>query len=415
MFVRVLLMTLAVTSLAFANDFTAWRENTPVGELQLRILSLKPGDVLELESGTHQGPIVIHTPGVTLRGQQGARVVGNDKGTVISVEADNVQVEGLIISESGQSHDRVDAGIAIRNAKGVTIKNNRIEDCLFGIDIANAKNVSVENNHISSKGLPLGLRGDAIRLWSSQDIEIKNNHWSDTRDTVSWYSERVNFLNNESTRSRYSIHSMYSKRLMIRGNQFRGNSVGIFIMYGEGTLVLDNVVSDSVGATGLGLGMKETSGLYARGNKFLYCASGILVDHSPWQPTSKDWFQENTLAFNNVGVLFSDARPGNLFQKNRFISNMVDVDSESRHPSQSEWIENYWDSYDGFDRNRDGVGDTPYRILKFSDLLSGSHPMAQFFHGSPVATLVSIVERMLPLTEPIELIVDPKPRLMKEP
>lgn len=414
MWVRVLFVALGISSLALANNFTSWREeSSSVGELQLQILALKEGDVLDLKPGEHKGPIVIRTPKVTIRGERGARIVGDEKGTVVLVEANDVRLEGITISGSGQSHDRVDAGIAIRNANGVKVKNTRIEDCLFGIDIANAKHVELEKNHISSKGLPLGLRGDAIRIWSSKDIDVKENYWSDTRDTVSWYSERVNFLNNESTRSRYSIHSMYSKRLMMRGNKFSGNSVGIFIMYGEGTLVLDNIVSDSVGATGLCLGMKETSGLYARGNKFLYCAAGILVDHSPWNPNSKDWFQENVLAFNNVGVMFSDARPGNRFEKNRFVSNMVDVDSESRHSSQSEWVENFWDNYDGFDRDKDGIGDTPYRILKYSDVLSGSHPMAQFFHGSPVATLVSIVERMLPLTEPTELIVDPKPRLGK--
>ncbi len=412
MFAFLLVIACAFSSSALANNFTTWREDgASVGELQLQIVSLKPGDTLDLARGEYQGPIIIRTPGITVRGQGDARITGSGKGTVVLVEADDVHLEGLIISGSGQSHDQVDAGIAIRNGKGVTVKDVKIEDCLFGIDIANAHNVSIEKSRISSKGLPLGLRGDAIRLWSSKDIVIKENYWSDTRDTVSWYSERVHFLNNEATRSRYSIHSMYSKRLMIRGNQFRNNSVGIFIMYGEGTMVLDNVVSDSVGATGLCLGMKETSGLYARGNKFLYCAAGILVDHSPWEPSSKDWFQENTLAFNNVGVLFSDARPGNLFEKNRFISNLLDVDSESRQPSRSEWVENSWDAYDGFDRDRDGIGDTPYRILKYSDLLSGAHPMARFFHGSPVATLIGIVERMLPLTEPTELIVDPKPRL----
>jgi nitrous oxidase accessory protein len=394
-----------------ASGVSDWRQDkSPLGALQAKVAALRPGETLRLEPGAYEGPIAIRTAGVAIVGGPGVRIVGQGSGTVIVVEADDVVLDGLAITGSGTSYDQIDAGLAIRDAKGVTAKNLTIDNCLFGIDVSNARDVLLEGNKISSKDLSLGLRGDAIRLWATKDAVIRGNHWADARDAVSWYSERVRFEDNEATRSRYSIHSMYTKSLLIKGNRFYENSVGIFIMYGEGTTVLDNVVRHSVGATGIGLGMKETSSLYARGNTFVYCATGILVDNSPWEPTARDWFQENHIALNGTGVMFSSGREGNLFEGNTFQGNMVDVDTESRSPSRSLWKGNRWDAYDGFDRDADGVGDTPFRVLKYSDLMASSHPMAGFFEATPVAALVALVERLLPLTEPVVLLSDAAPR-----
>lgn len=396
---------------AFASGVSGWRQDkTPLGALQVRVAALRAGETLRLEAGTHEGPIAIRTTGVSVVGGPGVRIAGQGSGTVILVEADDVVLDGLTITGSGFSYDQIDAGLAIRDAKGVTARNLTIDNCLFGIDVSNARDVLLEGNKISSKDLSLGLRGDAIRLWATKGAVIRGNYWADARDAVSWYSDRVTFEDNEATRSRYSIHSMYSKSLLIKGNRFYRNSVGIFIMYGEGTTVLDNVVRHSVGATGIGLGMKETSSLYARGNTFVYCATGILVDNSPWEPTARDWFQENHIALNGTGVLFSNGREGNFFESNVFQGNAIDVDTESRSPSRSLWKGNRWDAYDGFDRDNDGIGDTPFRVFKYNDLMAGSHPMAGFFKATPVAVMVELVERLLPLTDPVVLLSDVAPR-----
>jgi nitrous oxidase accessory protein len=391
-------------------DLTGWhRPSAALGDLQLRIAALQPGETLVLEEGDHEGPIVIRTPGITLHGKKNSSVRGRGKGSVIVVEADNVTLENFAITGSGDSYDQVDAGIAVRNSKNTVLRQLRISDSLFGIDVANSQGVRIENNKISSKNLDLGLRGDAIRLWASRDVHVLNNFWSDTRDAVSWYSQQVTFAGNEATRSRYSIHSMYSNSLMIEDNHFYGNSVGIFIMYGEGTTLLNNTISQSLGPTGMALGMKETSSLYASGNRFLYCAIGVLVDNSPLQPGSGNWFKDNQIAFNTTGVLFSNGRKGNQFVSNRFESNHTDVDSESRRISESLWENNFWDNYDGFDRDKNGVGDTPFRVLRYFDLKTSTHPVTGFFYGAPVASLVNFVERLLPLTEPVEILRDEKP------
>jgi nitrous oxidase accessory protein len=395
-------------------DLTSWRQQTIVGELQLRVNELKQGDTLHLKSGRHEGPIIIRTPHVTIEGSHGTVIDGQGHASVIVIQADGVKLKNLTIRGSGSSHDQVDAGIAVLAVRNIEIQAVRIEDCLFGIDVAGAEDVKLENSHIASKKLELGVRGDAIRLWSSKRVNIIGNTWTDTRDAVVWYSQNVNFERNRAQRARYSVHSMYTKSLIIRDNVFEHNSVGIFIMYGEGTSVLRNVIKHSLGPTGLALGLKETSNVFAQDNSFIYCAAGILVDNSPMAPNSRNWFQNNLTAYNEVGVLLGGTREGNEFRGNIFRGNSRDVDSETRQPSRSLWLGNTWDQYDGFDRNKDGIGDTAFVVRRYGDLLTSSHPSARFFHGSPILVFIELMERLLPLTDPIELATDTQPRLLHE-
>lgn len=399
-------MALAESSLA------AWRGKVNPGPLQARIDKLKTGDVLEL-TGVEQGPILISTPGVTLDGLGRGVIDGQGRDTVVVVAADNVTIRGLTIRHSGEFNPRVDAGVAVTSANHVRLEKLKIEEVLFGIDISDAEQVVIRGCEISSKkAFEFNNRGDAIRIWSSKDIQVEGNHWTDARDAVAWYSERVRFIGNRAERTRYSVHAMYSKSLFVEGNVFENNSVGMFIMYGEGTTVLNNTVRRSAGVTGIGLGLKETSGVYAKGNSFVYCATGILVDNSPWEPSTRNWILQNELKFNDVGVLLANDRH-NEFRQNVFESNRHDVDSEQRRKSPSEWIGNYWGDYEGFDRDGDGIGDTPHVPRKYGDLLTGSHPSARYFAGSPVLAIISLIERLVPLTEPIELLEDPEPRRLR--
>lgn len=404
-------LCLAGLSVQATEDLTPWREAVKTGEFQATIDRLRPGETLKLSAGTYRGPIAIRTPRVTIVSDDGATISAEGKGSVVVIEAEGVSIRGLRIERSGSSYEQVDAGISVRSTADVRLENNVIEDCLFGIDISGSRLVTLTGNRISSKSLALGLRGDGIRVWASDDVGIFRNFWSDTRDVVSWYSKRVRIEDNEGTRSRYSLHSMHSTDLFIKNNFFHENSVGIFLMYGQGATILDNRVQSSLGSTGIGLGMKETSGVYSQGNSFLYCATGILVDNSPWLPASRNWFVKNQIAFNQIGVLFSNDRAGNEFRTNVLRGNALDADTESRNGSHGLWVDNIWDRYDGFDENRDGVGDTPYVLKKYADILTSSDPASGFFRHSPVLVLIDVIARLIPTTDPAVILKDERPHV----
>ncbi len=139
-----------------------------------------------------------------------------------------------------------------------------------------SENNIVRRNHISSKAIDLGMRGDAIRLWYSFNNKVTDNTVTDSRDMVVWYSKDNVIARNSATRGRYSLHFMYSQENLVEDNKFFDNSVGIFLMYSDGVIIRNNYIAQATGATGMGIGFKETSEVTVEGNKVLYCGTGLL-------------------------------------------------------------------------------------------------------------------------------------------
>jgi nitrous oxidase accessory protein NosD len=53
---------------------------------------------------------------------------------------------------------------------------------------------------------------------------------------------------------------------------------------------------------------------------------------------------------------------------NIFEGNLTHVAQAGRNTnSLNQWRGNHWDDYQGFDRDGDGVGDTPYELYSYAD------------------------------------------------
>ncbi|MBF0447662.1 MAG: nitrous oxide reductase family maturation protein NosD [Magnetococcales bacterium] len=377
-------------------------------DLQLQIDATAPGASLTLAAGLYQGPVTIKHP-MTLIGQEGAIIDGGGTGTVLTVLADNVTVKNLHLQGSGQLHNNVDACIHLKG-DGNQILNNHLSSCLFGIDVAESDHNLIAGNQISSYDLELGLRGDALRLWYSKNNIVRDNSVKNSRDIVVWYSGDNLLEGNRVEGGRYSIHFMYANGNTIRKNQFEGNAVGIFLMYTENILVEENIIRNAAGATGLCLGMKDSSQVQIIGNQLIYCSSGIYLDQSPYQPDTENLFKDNEVAFNGIGVLFHMSLKGNRFVGNRFIGNFIPVSVDSRgHAKDSIWSGNYWDTYQGFDRNDDNIGDTPFKLYFHADKLWMDAPNLKFFFGSPVLEALDFLEKLAPFSDPELVMQDDSP------
>ncbi|MCM2348795.1 MAG: nitrous oxide reductase family maturation protein NosD [Bacteriovoracaceae bacterium] len=391
-----------------------WHQEVKTGPLQKEINKLLPNQTLKLSPGLHHGPIHIKTPGVKIEGLPGTIITGDEIGSVIVIEANDVTIKGLTIKGSGLSYTQADSGIGLRSVSNIKLLENKIEDCLFGIDVYSGNNNLIQDNVISSKNLEIGLRGDAIRLWSVTNSKVLNNQWSHSRDVVSWYSQKIDFHGNRGSDSRYSIHSMYSKGLKIQNNTFKRNQVGIFLMYGSDFIISNNYIERAQGATGMGIGLKETSNIIAQNNTINYSAVGVLVDNSPFNSGSRNWFHGNKFSFNGKGVVLSNDLVGGEFKRNSFVGNLQDVDTEHRRGSQSVWDKNYWDKYVGFDEDKNDIGDTPFVIRIYGDSLRKSNPKSSLFYGTPLFTLMGIIEEVANLGEPIIVLIDKNPNILKK-
>ncbi|MCW8910285.1 MAG: nitrous oxide reductase family maturation protein NosD [Gammaproteobacteria bacterium] len=381
--------------------------------LQQLIDAAKAGDIITLDEGVYKGRLVIEKA-ITLDGQNKAIIDAEGKGSVIYLDTDGAVIKNLQLVNSGESHNDIDSGVQVRGNFNV-IKDNVIEDCLFGIDLQQSENNIVRRNEISSKPVDLGLRGDAIRLWYSFGNKITYNYIHDSRDTVVWYSKNNLIAHNRSTRGRYALHFMYAQYNKIEENKYWNNSVGIFLMYSDGVEIRNNEVTHANGATGVGIGMKESSEIIVKGNKLLYNAVGFYMDVSPFQPDTINQVEENLVAFNNIGVRFLNDWPGNHFINNRFKSNINQVSvSDGDTANRNKWDGNYWDDYQGFDLNKDGIGDTPYEYYSYADRIWMDVPGAEFFKGSPVLEVLDFLERLAPFSPPELVMRDSRPKRLVE-
>jgi nitrous oxidase accessory protein len=373
----------------------------------------KPNAVLVPPPGTYSGPVTIEKP-ISIDGRGQVTIDAGGKGTVIFLDTDGATIKNLHLTNSGESHNDLDSGVQVRGNFNV-IKDNVIDNSLFGIDLGQSNHNIVRRNKISSKQADLGMRGDAIRLWYSFNNKIMDNQVRNSRDIVVWYSRDNLISGNDARGGRYSLHFMYSQYNEVAHNHFEDNSVGIFIMYSDGVVVKDNYIARANGVTGMGIGFKETSDVVVSGNRVLYCATGLYLDVSPFQPDTINRIEDNLIAYSGIGILFLNDWKGNVFKRNRMKGNITQVAvGGAKTAKRNEWNGNYWDDYVGFDLDKDGIGDSPYELYGYADRIWMDVPPTRFFKGSPLLEVLDFLERLAPFTSPDMVLRDEKPLMSAE-
>ncbi len=373
----------------------------------------KAGDTVTPPPGVYAGPAIVDKA-ITIDGRGQVTIDSGGKGSVMVLDTDGAVISNLHLTNSGTSHNDIDAGVQVRGKYNV-IKDTVIDNCLFGIDLQQSENNIVRRNHISSKPIDLGLRGDAVRLWYSFGNKILDNVIHNSRDFVVWYSKNNTIAGNRSSGGRYALHFMYAQYNHVEDNKFDNNSVGIFLMYSDGVVIKHNRITHAAGPTGIGIGFKETSDVTIEDNNVLYCATGLYLDVSPFQPDTTNRVAGNVIAYNNVGVKFLNDWQGNVFKDNRFKGNLTQVAVDGGPTAKrNDWDGNYWDDYEGFDRNGDGIGDTAYKSYAYADRIWMDIPSAQFFKGSPMLEVLDFLERLAPFSPPTMLLRDAAPHMNDE-
>lgn len=381
--------------------------------LQEAINNAPEGSILKLPKGVYKGSIVINKPISIIGKEDGVVIDGEGTGTVVQIKSSFVTLKNLTIVGSGDRHDTLDAGIKISDSKQSEISDCIIKDSLFGIDVSMTNNSIISNNYITSKDVALGLRGDGLRLWYSNENIVRKNRLVRSRDMVVWYSHGNEISDNFGEHNRYSLHFMYAGKNLVKNNIYQFNSVGIFFMYSKDTIATGNIVKSSLGATGMGIGLKDVSNFTLRDNTVIYNAQGIYIDRSPFEPDTKNWLENNKVLYNSEAIHFHSISENNVIRGNTVLGNIEDIINDSRgsKTDQNEIVGNYWDNYEGFDKNGDNIGDTPHKVYQYADQLWAYNPNVKFFYGSPVISLLNFLAKLAPFSEPVFLMQDKKPKL----
>ncbi|MGE5504032.1 MAG: nitrous oxide reductase family maturation protein NosD [Actinomycetota bacterium] len=379
-------------------------------EIQRLIDAAPEGAEVVVPPGRYRGRLVIEKA-ISLDGRGQVTIDAGGEGSVVWLKADNAAVKGLHLTDTGTDHNLEDAGIQVRGSNNV-LKDNVIEDCLFGIDLEKSDHNVIRRNVIRSKKIDLGMRGDGIKLWYSHHNVVEDNELQDSRDFVLWYANENKVSHNVSHGGRYGLHFMFARENVIEDNKFFDNSVGISMMYNEGDVIRNNYIGKSTGATGTCISLKEASRIIIENNDILYCAIGIHLDVSPFQPGSENLIIGNRIAYNDLGVAFLNDWHDNVFRYNAFRSNITEVAVYGGGSAKrNTWDGNRWESYEGFDRDGDGVGDTPHRVYGYAGRVWMDVPNTRFFKGTPILEVLDFLDRLAPFSEPVLLLEDKSPRM----
>lgn len=377
-----------------------------------RALASGPTEIW-LRARTYHGDFTIARR-LSLRGEQGAVIEGTGTGTVLTITAEDVEVDNVTLEHSGGRNTAEDSGIKGKAAR-IRITNVSVREALFGINLGPCAGCVIEHSRVKGRTTDPELRGDGIKLWESPDAVVRGCVMEDARDLVVWYSRRVLLENNTVRRSRYGTHFMYAHDSIVRGSRIESNVVGIFVMYSERLKVEHNVLAGSRGPAGVGIGFKESDGVQVHDNWIVANTTGLYLDRSPRAPTTPVAIERNVLALNDVGVIFHSSEEGIAFRDNDFHENVAVASVEGGGDAMSVVFDgNHWSDYEGYDTDGDGRGDVPFELKALSSELTDTHPPLKLFEGTAAMGLFDVVAHAAPVLAAHRVLVDEHPSMNAE-
>lgn len=374
------------------------------------LTKVRTGGRVIVEAGVYRESNIQLSRQVELVGVGRPTIAGDGEHELIIITGDSVVLHGFRLSHVKTSYVEDRAAVRARNAEACVISDNEFTDVFFGIYLAKSTNCRVERNTLRAANRTETTSGNGIHLWSSTGIEIANNTIAGFRDGL--YFE---FVHNASVTAniseeniRYGLHFMYSDDCLYERNSFRKNGSGVAVMYTHRVTMIGNNFESNWGAAAYGLLLKEISDARIQKNSFQRNTSGLVADGA-----NRMQLESNTFIENGWAIRLNASTVDGAVTKNNFIRNTFDVATNSRIVSTT-IAGNYWDSYRGYDLNRDGVGDVPFHPVRvFSMLVERTEPALILLRSAFVAIL-DATERILPVITP-EALVDAKPSMRKLP
>jgi len=379
----------------------------PVPTVTAALRLARPGDTVVVTAGVYREPRIEVAVPVTILGEGEAVLDGGGAHEVLTVRADDVTVRGLTIRNVGTSFTDDRAGIRVDGVRGCVIADNRLLDTYFGIYAARAADCVVTGNLIQGRARRQSTSGNAIHLFYSTGFTVAGNRIGGHRDGIYLeFSSGATITDNESRGNlRYGLHFMFSDSCDYRRNVFAGNASGVAVMYSRHVAMVNNRFEDNWGPAAYGLLLKEIKDSRIEGNLLARNTVGLFAESADRLVIERNQFLRNGWAVR----LMANATD-NRFRWNRFEGNTFDVATNSQGSSPSSFAENYWDGYAGYDLDRDGFGDTPFRPVRLFSVIVEQNEPTLILLRSFFLSLLEAAERVMPVLTP-EALVDSRPMM----
>ncbi len=364
-------------------------------------------DTISIGKGVYNEHDILITKPLTLIGNREAIIDGNEKGYILKIASDSVTIKGITLINVGKSYTKDFAAIYISRSKHFKIEDVRLKTVFFGILVEKSHHGIIKNNHISSEAKEEAGSGNGIHMWHSSNMLVENNEVHDLRDGI--YFEFVTYskvINNRSYKNlRYGLHFMFSNHDEYINNTFTNNGSGVAVMFSKFLKMENNNFLKNWGTASYGLLLKEIYDAEIINNTFQENTTAINIEGS----TRINYFKNNFIR-NGWALKIAGACYANKFSKNNFLHNSFDLSYNSKLNDNS-FNNNYWSEYTGYDLDKNGVGDVPYRPVKLFSYIVNKTPESIVLLRSLFVDIINFSEKVSPAFTPDNL-ADNKP-LMK--
>lgn len=380
--------------------------NQPIRSLKKAIELAKDKDSILLLAGVYKEGSIILTKSLTIIGQNNPVLDGENKYETLLISGKNITIKGITFRNAGYSAMNDFAAIKLVDCTNVTLESNRILNSYFAIHISNTSYAIVRNNQISGTPASEQMTGNGIHLWKSNHATIENNHVQGHRDGIyfEFVSESLIRNNLSENNIRYGLHFMFSNDDSYQQNTFRNNGAGVAVMYSKKVTMRGNHFEQNWGPSAYGLLLKDISDSYIQQNTFLRNTVGIHLEG-----TSRMKIERNSFKGNGWAIKVQASCEDNSFYYNNFTGNSFDVGTNGSL-SLNNFSNNYWDKYEGYDINKDGIGDIPYHPVSMYSMIIEQNPYALMLFRSFTVQLLDKAEKAIPSFTP-ENLTDAKPEM----
>ncbi|HZG01875.1 MAG TPA: NosD domain-containing protein, partial [Chitinophagales bacterium] len=194
------------------------------------------------------------------------------------------------------------------------------------------------------------------------------------------------------------LHFMFSNDVTYTNNSFTNNGAGVAVMFSKGVHMYNNLFSENIGDAAYGLLLKEISDSEIKNNRFEDNTIAIYMEG-----TNRIHAKENSFKNNGYALRIQASCNDNTVEKNNFIGNTFDV-ATNGSLVLNHFKNNYWDKYEGYDLNRNGIGDVPYRPVSMYSMIVEQNGAALMLYRSFMVTLLDKAEKVIPSITPENLI-----------
>jgi len=199
---------------------------------------------------------------------------------------------------------------------------------------------------------------------------------------------------------------MFSNNDAYYNNTFRNNGSGVAVMFSKFIKMKNNSFKKNWGTASYGLLLKEIYDAQIEQNIFEENTTGINIEGS-----TRINYKNNNFIRNGWAIKIAGACYTNIFTHNNFLHNSFDISYNSKL-NDNKFDRNYWSDYTGYDLDKNGVGDVPYRPVKLFSYIVNKTPETVVLLRSLFVDIINFSEKVSPAFTPDNLL-DNNPLMKK--